>query len=67
MTAVEIQSRLEGLTSERALAKLNGLAADSTYMADLDDEIACTCSAFVGTAVVEIAVLRAELSGPALG
>jgi hypothetical protein len=32
-------------------------------MADLDDEIATTTSAYVGAAVTEIAMLRGELAG----
>jgi hypothetical protein len=37
------------------------------YMADLRDEIAHTRHAYVGAAVTEIAMLRAELSGPLYG
>jgi hypothetical protein len=37
------------------------------YMADLDEEIAVTRSAYVGAAVTEIASLRAQLSGPQFG
>jgi hypothetical protein len=36
-------------------------------MADLDQEIAATRSAYVGAAVTEIATLRAQLSGPQVG
>jgi hypothetical protein len=36
-------------------------------MADLDQEIADTHSAYVGAAVTEIATLRGQLSGPLLG
>jgi len=36
-------------------------------MADLDGEIADATHAYVGAAVTEIALLRAELSGPQLG
>ena len=67
MTAVEIHTQLEELESERALALLAGFSADSAYMADLRQDIVAMRSAYVGMAVLEIAVLRAELSGPGLG
>lgn len=53
-----------GLTGCRVA---RGLVADSAYLADLDDEIAVTQSAYVATAVTEIATLRAELAGPQVG
>jgi hypothetical protein len=40
---------------------------NSAYMADLDGEIEATTGAYVGAAVTEIAMLRAELSGPQFG
>src|SRR5919109_465687 len=40
MPAIELQIRLKELQAERVLASSMGLAADSAYMADLDDEIA---------------------------
>ena len=40
---------------------------DSAYTADLDAEIEATTSAYVGAAVTEIAIFRAELSGPQVG
>jgi hypothetical protein len=67
MSAIEIQDHLQQLHAERALALIEGLGEDSVYMADLDDEITATRSAYVGSAVTEIASLRAELSGPQLG
>ena len=67
ISAVEIQGRLRELRVERALASAAGLAADGAYMADLDSEIADTLDAYVGTAVTEIATLRAEISGPQAG
>jgi hypothetical protein len=42
---------------------LRGLAANASYMADLDDEFAEVSDAYV--AVTEIATLRTELFGPA--
>ena len=43
------------------------MAADTAYMADLEDEIAEVSDAYVGAAVTEIAVLRGELFGPQVG
>ena len=40
MAAIELQIRLNELHAERLLASSEGLAADTAYMADLDDEIA---------------------------
>jgi hypothetical protein len=67
MSAIEIQDHLQQLQAERALALIEGLEGNATYMADLEDEIAAARSAYVGAAVTEIASLRAELSGPQLG
>ncbi len=66
-TAVDLHARLELLLLERALAAVEGLAADPAYMADLDDEITATRRAYAGTAITEIATLRAQLSGPLQG
>ena len=67
MIATEVHIRLQELQAERALASIEGLASDSAYMADLDQEIAATRSAYEGAAVTEIASLRARLSGPQVG
>jgi hypothetical protein len=67
MSAIEMQTHLQQLEAERALALMEGLGDSAAYMADLDDEIAATRNAYVAAAVTEIAVLRAELSGPLLG
>ena len=67
MFATEMHIHLKGLQAERALASIEGLASDAAYMADLDDEIAATRSAYVGAAVTEIASFRAQLSGPKFG
>ena len=66
-TAADIQSQLRILYVERALAELEGLASDPSYMDDLLDEIHEHQSAYVGTVVTEIATLRAELGAPLLG
>jgi hypothetical protein len=67
MFAVDVQIHLSELLVERALAWIEGLATDSAYMADLDDEIAAMRQAYVAAAITEIATLRAELSGPKVG
>jgi len=67
MSAIEMQTHLQQLEAERALALVEGLGSSAAYMADLDDEIAATRHAYVAAAVTEIAVLRAELSGRLLG
>ena len=67
MSATEMHIHLHELQAERALAHLEGLASNSVYMADLDQEIATTRNAFVGAAITEIATLRAQLSAPHVG
>jgi hypothetical protein len=67
MSAIEMQTHLQQLEAERALALMEGLGNSAAYMADLVDEIAVTRHAYVAAAVTEIAVLRAELSGRLLG
>ncbi len=67
MSASEIHTQLRDLNAERALASIEGLAANPAYMADLDDEIAVTLQAFVGAAVTEIATFRGQLSGAQVG
>ena len=66
-TAIDIRQHLELLETERALALETALRDDVAYMADLREEILATRHAFVGSAVVEIASFRAQLSGPQLG
>ena len=58
-----MQTHLQQLEAERALALMEGLGDSAAYMADLDDEIAATRHAYVAAAVTEIAILRADLSG----
>ena len=61
MSAVEVRDRLLALRAERALALASGRPLDAAEA--LEDEIRAVEAALVGTAVTEIAVLRAELSG----
>ena len=63
MSAIEIQEHLNQLKEERALALTEGLGENSTYMAELQGEIAAAQDAYVGVAVTEIATLRGELFG----
>lgn len=67
MHATDVRSHLMLLHEERVLAREQGLAADRAYMADLEEEIEACRSAYVGAAVTEIAVLRAELDGRNFG
>ena len=67
LLAIEMKFRLKELRAERLLASVEGVAENSTYMADLDEEIAEATQAYVAVAVTEIATLRAELFGPQVG
>jgi hypothetical protein len=67
MLAIDIQNHLRELQAERLLASSRGLASSRAYMADLDDEIAEATHLYVVAGVTEIALLRAELSGPKVG
>jgi hypothetical protein len=58
---------LQELQTERALASLDGLAANAVYMAHLDREIVVASHAYVGAALTEIATFPAELSGAQAG
>ena len=66
-TASDIKQHLDLLQHERVLALETALRDDPRYMADLDEEIVATNHAFVGSAVIEIARLRADLAGPLQG
>jgi hypothetical protein len=62
-TATDIKQHLALLEHERVLALDTALRNDPRYMADLEEEILATRHAYVGSAVIEIAQLRAELDG----
>lgn len=66
-SAPDRRHRLELLNAERVAATLAGLTGNRVYMDDLESEIAAERAAYVGTAVTEIATLRAALSGPLQG
>jgi hypothetical protein len=59
-SAIDIRNHLTELQAERALANAGGRF-------ELDEQIVAVTRAYVGAAVTEIAVLRAELSGPQVG
>jgi hypothetical protein len=63
----ELRVRLNQLYAERPLASNEGLAANTAYLADLEDEIAEVGDAYVAAAVTEIAELRGELFGMQVG
>jgi hypothetical protein len=62
-TATDYRHHLAELEEERLLAREAGLSDDGAYMAELDEEIAATRAAWIGSAVTEIASLRAWLNG----
>jgi hypothetical protein len=66
-SAFLLRHRLDELHRERGFVLHTPLAFHEAYMADLDEEIATTTEAFVGSAVTEIAELRAQLGGPMVG
>jgi hypothetical protein len=67
MYANEIRAQLDRLHIERLEAEAIGLDSCDSYMADLEGEIAECRAAYVGAAVTEIAVARAELFGRLAG
>jgi hypothetical protein len=66
MSAIDLHIQLQELVAERAQAVTAGAEAFAG-LRELDDEIETTRHAYIGTAVTEIASLRAELSGPQRG
>jgi hypothetical protein len=65
--AVELKARLATLGEERLCAQELGLAVDIAYMDDLDLEISEMRLAYAGAAILQVAELRASLSGPNQG
>ena len=65
--SADLRARLCVLESERALAGLEGLTDNRTYMADLEDEIQGVRAAYVGSAVTEIATLHGIVDGRNFG
>jgi hypothetical protein len=62
-TATDIKQHLALLEHEKVLALDTALRDDPRYMADLEQEILATRHAYVGSAVIEIAHLRAAMGG----
>ena len=62
-TATDIKQHLALLEHEKLLALDTALRNDPRYMADLEQEILATRHAYVGSAVIEIAHLRAAMGG----
>jgi hypothetical protein len=67
MSAAEIRNHLAQLELERLAAESAGLLHNESYRWALDEEMAECRVAYVGAGVIEIALLRAELSGPQVG
>ncbi len=59
----EVREHLELLRLERQLAVSIGLDADRAYMADLEKQLATCEAVWIGVAVTQVAVGRAELTG----
>ncbi|MBV9003763.1 MAG: hypothetical protein JOZ98_03560 [Solirubrobacterales bacterium] len=59
----ELRLRLVQLAEERILAREWGLANDPLYVEDLELELNATREAYAGTAITQLALLRAELDG----
>jgi len=67
VSAAKARSRLNTLLEERSTALRTPLAANRVYMDSLEADIAASRAAFVGAAVTEVAVLRAEVFGRQYG
>jgi hypothetical protein len=67
MSSTEIRVRLMELARERLEAEYQGLGANGTYMADLEEEIRAYRAALVGARVTDVAVLHGMLHGRNLG
>lgn len=65
--ATDIKQHLALLEHEKVLALDTALRNDPRYMADLEEEILATRHAYVGSAVIEIAQLRADLGDMSWG
>jgi hypothetical protein len=66
-TPADMKERLDVLEAERTSARQAGLGGNRLYMAGLEAEIAAVRAAYAGSAVIEIARLRAWLDGPLNG
>jgi hypothetical protein len=67
MTALDMRLQLSRLMAERLEALQSELAANATYMEDLEADLAAAREAYVGLAVTEIASLRSALGDARYG
>ena len=67
MNSSHIRAQLARLQLERIDAQEIGLSGNEMYMANLEEEIFETRAALARTAVTELAVARAAVSGRLLG
>ena len=67
MNAADLRTHLTMLTAERFDAVELGLAGNTMYMAELEEEIAEARHAYVLSAVTELAMLRSQLTGAEVG
>ena len=67
MTATNARTKLQRLQAERLDAVEAGLGDNALYMNDLQNDIEASRALYIGLAVTEIAVLRAQLSAPQQG
>jgi hypothetical protein len=67
MTATDARTRIQRLQAERLDAVEAGLGGNALYMDDLQNDIDASRALYVGLAVTEIAVLRAQLDAPLVG
>lgn len=63
VSAARAKSRLTGLLDERRTALRSPLGANTTYMDDLEAEIAACRTTYVTAAVTELAVLHGAARG----
>jgi hypothetical protein len=63
VSASQARSLLDGLLEERSTVLRTPLAANETYMADLEAEIAACRAAYVAAAVTELALLHGAAHG----
>jgi len=66
MSITQMRGLLADLQARRAMAR-ESRPDGAPYLADLEEEIAVRRATYVTAAVLEIASLRAELSGPQRG
>ena len=67
MSTNTIREHMLALVQQRLAAERYGLAAGGPYIADLHHDGEAFRAPYVGAAVTEIAMLRADLSGRTLG